>query len=164
MAEEIRREEEFIEVEERERVWDEEDLEDHGISVLLSAERVWGEDDLGGIEFLRWPKVGQEVTTIVSSVIETKDTVVKPREGEPFSIALSGVDYALYIEDSSKELSDRVTRLTIPTWEVVGKLKSILRKRKKEGKSLWGWTVTIKHIREGKQGVKQENYEVIEQD
>jgi hypothetical protein len=132
----------------------------------FATEKVWGEEDVRQrVKFLRWPKVGNEVSIVVSRVIETDDTNVTTKDGKSFSVALSGVDYAVYVEDTSKKFHEQVTRLNIPTWEVVGKLRRILNQRIENGKSMWGWTLTIKHVREGKQGEKrQDNYELVEED
>lgn len=130
------------------------------------TQRDWDDDDFEGIEYLTWPKVGKEASLMVNRVFETKDTkITSNKTGKVIDLALSGVDYSVYIEDNSKIFSEKVRHMNIGAWEVLGKLKKILRERKAAGKDLYGWKLTIKHLKEGRAtGEKQENYELIEED
>ena len=108
-------------------------------------------DDLS-TKFIKNPKVGESVTIDVAKIVVNKNTKFKTKDGVQMNKSLSGVDFNWEVHTKD----DKV--YTCNTWEVVGKLKEIM----KELKKTKGFTVKITHIKDGKIGVKGgSNYEVV---
>lgn len=94
------------------------------------------------------PKIGESVEFVISKITKmTGDQLIgKTREGKTFKKNLSSVDYGYEIitEDGSK--------YTISSWEVFGKMKSILQKLQ----VIKGSKIKIEHLCDG---MKPENKE-----
>ena len=74
--------------------------------------------------YLANPKVGESITFKLKKVIKLKgnDLVGKKRDGTTFEKNLSKVDYGIEV------VCDNANKYTVSSWEVWGKMKSILQK------------------------------------
>lgn len=103
-------------------------------------------DDLGG-NFLKNPKVGEEITFTVKSVVKNTKNLnpVNPKNQKTMKLALSGVDYNIHINTADGKL------FAISAWEVYGKLKAIWKRlaNGQKGYTLANQTFRIKHLLNG---------------
>jgi len=108
-----------------------------------------GLDDMGH-NFLRNPKVGEELVVDISKVFKDNNVNAKTKEGRAFKTSLSGVDYKYTLETTDGK------RYSPSSWEVWGAIRALMLANKTQR-----IMVKIKHVRDGnkvKDGNK--NYEV----
>lgn len=97
-------------------------------------------DNMGG-EFIKNPKVGEEIQFIVARILKNKKpgVAIDPATNKPFKTSLSSVDYSIEI----RTVDDKV--YSPKSWEIVGKLKAGF----KHLNSVAGVEVKIAHLLDG---------------
>jgi hypothetical protein len=107
-------------------------------------------DDLA-TKFIKNPRVGESVVLPIAKIVVNKNVKFKSKDGVQINKSLSGVNFNWEI------LTTDGRTYTMNQWECVGRLKEIC---KQLGKTK-GFTISIKHLKDGKLGVKGgNNYDV----
>lgn len=107
-------------------------------------------DDLEG-NWIKNPKVGEEIVFTIKRLVKNKNTKAKDRKGKEFDKALSKVDYAVEVH------TDTGAIYTITSWEVFGKIKQILKSKKQ----IAGVQIKVKHLKDGMKDKDGDSYDVL---